>query len=136
MDYTYCPIKGCYRLGQIVFTHGFETGVNSGKFQSFIFSHEYGLLVYGHTHRPSQSGPPERVEITRSMPVNYWFANPGCLRDLKPEYVISKRTHMWGHGVIVGCSDAAKHNSRPYARTWTSQTIVFKNYEEWALGQI
>ena len=51
--YRYDRRKGCYRIGQVVFSHGYEANASAGKFEAVHFCNEFGLYIHGHTHRPA-----------------------------------------------------------------------------------
>ena len=121
--------SGAYRLGQVTFTHGFGVSRSAVRADQLTFTREFGLFVHGHTHRPTSPGPAERL-LWGEYPINRWRVNPGCMRDLKPEYMRRRSTQRWGQGCIVGTAAPLKS---PRARPeWTSETRVFRMYEKWA----
>ena len=130
VKYVYDRINGCFRLGQVVFAHGYEAGTNAGEFESIYFANEYGLYVHGHTHRPTPEGNAIRAERTKNRPLRYWYANAGCMRDLKPNYMTKKRTENWGQAIVVGNAKLTK--SPRHKRCWDAETIWFRSYEDWS----
>lgn len=120
---------GCYRIGQVSFTHGFEVSRAGIRRDQLTFTREFGLLIHGHTHRPTPDGPPERL-LWGDYPVNWWRANPGCMRDLKPDYMSRRNTQRWGQGCVVGTAAPLKS---PRARPeWSCETRVYRSYDQWA----
>jgi len=116
--YIYDP-KHVFRLGQVGFIHGFETSNAGIKRQAVTLSHEYGLLIHAHTHRPTENA--ERVYMGTSTPLNYWYADTGCLRNLKPPFVERRNTSRWGHGCIRG--EVIITKSPRYRRLWEIENI-------------
>jgi 3',5'-cyclic AMP phosphodiesterase CpdA len=120
--YVYDRKLGTFSIGQVTFAHGYEAGQSSDEFQSILLSqYTHSLFVSGHTHRP--------VHVTRSLrtkavPLPYWYANAGCLRDLKPGYVARKRTHLWGQAIVAG--EAQLISSPRTTRQWDAQTEIFR----------
>lgn len=117
--------KGIFRLGQVTFSHGFEASQNAGKFESVLLGKPYGLYVFGHTHRPEHV---TQVELTKGVPLPYWYANAGCLRNMDCNYMKQKRKHAWGQGVVVG--EAMELKSPRERKCWDAETIIFKRYNE------
>jgi predicted phosphodiesterase len=120
-EYTYDRKKGVYRIGQVTFCHGYECGANSGEFQSILLGTPYGLYIDAHTHRPIHV---TRAYRTKQVPLPYWYANVGCMRDLKPKFVERKRTHQWGQGIVVG--EATDLKSPRVSREWSAHTEIFR----------
>lgn len=128
IDYVYCRKNGCYRIGDVVFTHGFEAGTSADELQALYFANEYGLYVGGHTHRPL-AGVPRQAMRTKTRPLRYFYTNPGCLRDLKPDYMLRQRSELWGHGVTIGVAETYRHRNR-YTCNWEAETVVLRYYDE------
>lgn len=123
-EYEFCPDRGCWRLGQVVFAHGFKTGKNSDNKQSHRFCHDYGLLVSSHTHRPVRV---TQSDIAGVGKVNKWYANVGCTREMRPEYVQRNDTTEWGQAVVVGEADTRTLSKSPRrSRCWAAETRIFK----------
>jgi predicted phosphodiesterase len=128
--YVYCRRKGVFRIGQVTFAHGYECGANSDEMQSILLGVPFGLFVSGHTHRPTPLVG--RARRSANVPLPYWFANAGCLRDLKPAYMQRKRSHLWGQGVVIG--EAMPLKSPRMSRQWEARVEIFRtsdpdNYE-------
>jgi predicted phosphodiesterase len=121
-DYVYDRRRGCFRIGQVTFAHGFEASQGGDEFQSILLGVPMGLFVGGHTHRPTPHVGQARR--TNAVPLPYWFANPGCLRDLKPPYMTRKRSHGWGQGVVIG--EAVPIKSPRMARQWDARVEIFR----------
>lgn len=121
-EYVYDKRKGVFRLGQVSFAHGFEHGASGDEFQALLLGVPFGLHITGHTHRPTPM--PMRCYRTKAVPLPYWFANPGCLRDLKPPYMERKRSHQWGQGVVFG--ETAIQKSPRMSRQWDARVEVFR----------
>ena len=93
--------RGCYRLGNIVFKHGFECGKFSDRNEAVYFGKDQpGTLVLGgHTHRPVGL---TQVEFNSNTVLPIWYANAGTLGPLKPDYVARRNTSRWAHACVVG----------------------------------
>ena len=113
--------KGCYTLGQVTFTHGFDCGVNSDELEALQFSYLLGgmpstLVVRGHTHRPV---PVTQCFRTKTVPLPYYYANVGTMGPLQPQYMSRKSAIMWGPGLLVGESDT-EYDPRG-GKQWTAE---------------
>lgn len=119
---------GVFRLGQVAFFHGYAAGVNSDEIQCLRFGMPYGLTISGHTHRPV---PVRRAIKTKSMPLDYYYANAGCLRQLCPSYVQKNDHSQWGHAVVVGeCEDwRYGDNFIPNKPLWDAEVRVLRMSE-------
>lgn len=119
-QYVYDRRKGVYRIGQVGFAHGYECGSNGDEAQSILLGIPYGLIVLGHSHRPT--------EVTRArknqIPLPFWYANAGCLRDLKPDYMKRKRSQTWGQACVIG--EAMELKSPRVSREWSAHTEIFR----------
>lgn len=125
-EYVNCRRRGCFRLGEVVFSHGFETGAKAGENEAVYFCNEWGLYVHGHTHRPTPHIM--RAMKTGRVPLRYWYANPGCMRDLNPDYMKRNRSEMWGQGVVVGQCQVNKSPRRE--KTWDAEVRVFRMFDD------
>ena len=128
--YLHCRHRGVFRLGQVVFCHGHACSVSGVKREVTTMAREWGLYVHGHTHRPTPPGMAERLMATATWPLNWWRANPGCLRDLSPEYMSGQDKTLWGHGAVVGRAQITK--SPRLRRCLESRTVIFRMYDDWA----
>jgi len=122
-EYNYCRKRGVYRLGQVAFSHGFECGSNAGAQQSVYLGNEYGLFVWGHSHRPEQV---QQTMWTKTRPLRYWHANAGSLANMDREYMRRKRKQMWGQACVVG--ECALTKSPRLSRCWSAETRIFRMY--------
>jgi len=129
--YLFCRHRGVFRIGQVSFCHGFSSSNTGIKREVTSLTREWGLYVHGHLHRPTQEGPPERVLAGASWPLNWWRANPGCLREMSPEFMTGQDKGLWGHGAVVGKAQLIK--SPRSKRCWEARTIIFKMYDDWAV---
>jgi len=120
-QYTFDRTRGCFRLGQVTFSHGYECHSSSDEMQSILLGKPYGLFVSGHTHRPI---PVTQAKRTATVPLPYWYANAGCLRLLDPEWVKRKRTHLWGHGLV--CGEASLIQGSRESCCWSAETRIFQ----------
>jgi predicted phosphodiesterase len=77
-EYEYDRKRGCFRLGQVCFCHGFDCSAAGIR------------------------------RATMTTPLPWWVANAGCLRDLKPDFVKRLNTQMWSQAVVVGESELIK----------------------------
>lgn len=115
--------RGVYRIGQVAFCHGYETGVSGDELQAIVLNqkHPYSLMVAGHTHRPL---PVTRAYKTKGVPLPFWYCNVGTLGPLKPSYMSRKRSHMWGHGLAYGTTPLIQS---PRTKChWTAQVEILK----------
>lgn len=123
--YNYDRARGCFRLGQVVFAHGYEAGVSAGEQEALYFGNEYGLYVHGHTHRPHDV---RQCMKTKTVPLRYWYANAGTLADMDREYMSRKKKVMWGQGLVIG--EASDLKSPRQSRHWSAETRIFRYYDE------
>jgi predicted phosphodiesterase len=128
-DYVYDRHRGVFRLGQVTFGHGYEAAANADEVQSITLGSPYGLWVGGHTHRPL---PVTQARKTQQIPLPYWYANAGTLRDIwDVDYMTRKRRHLWGQAIVVG--DVVVTKSPRMSRQWDAETVVrtmFDLYEQ------
>lgn len=119
--------RGCLQLGQqVIFTHGFDVGVNSDELEAIQFANYVGqantLTIRAHTHRPE---PPTQCRRTRKILLPFFFANSGCMCDIEQlEYADRVDTSMWGSAVVVG--EFIETKSPRLSPCWTAETIVHK----------
>ena len=134
-EYEYDRKRGCFRIGQVCFSHGYETSASGVRREAIYFlrGHQFGLYVHGHTHRATPGGPAIQLQATANTPLPYWRANAGTLRHLKPDYVRRQNTQLWTQALVVGSALPIK--SPRSHRTWEAETIIFRNYDEWRESQ-
>ena len=96
--------RGCMQLGQVIFSHGFDAGLNSDELEGLQLAyacggHAHRLMVRGHTHRPRAVSQCRR---SAKVLLPYWTANAGTLGPLQPQYMARKDVSQWGAGVVIG----------------------------------
>jgi predicted phosphodiesterase len=127
-EYVYRREGGTFSLGQVTFTHGYETAKN-GENQTYALGLPWGLVIAGHTHRPS---PVTQLYRLQNMPVPYWYANAGCLRNIdKVDWMQSKRRSAWGHAVVVGEADDWRYMKGyiPTEKLWWAETRIRRMFD-------
>ncbi len=117
--------RGVWRLGQVVFSHGYEAGAGAGRVESCTLGNEYGLYIHGHTHRPHDV---RQVMLTQAVALRTWYANAGTMGQMDREYMSRKRQSMWGQACIVG--EAADIKSPRMSRAWDAHMELFRMYGE------
>lgn len=123
-DYVMDRERGCFRLGQVTFTHGYITAAGSDMKQAIMFAEPNGLLVSAHTHRPAAV---EQATYSSKIDLPYWSANTGTLRDIwEVEYMRRKDRTKWGQGLVVG--EVAITKGPRSGRTWDAETRIFRGY--------
>lgn len=124
--------RGVFRLGQLTFGHGYSSAANADEIMSIEMCVPYGLWVGGHTHKPVEVSRAKK-NVRVSLP--YWYANAGCMRTLKPQYVRRARTFMWGQGIVVGefNADVSVNCISP---EWAAETIILRTGEDINEGDI
>ncbi len=126
--YEYNRKNGAYAIGQVTMSHGYEAGVSSDENQSLILGVPYGLSVTAHTHRPK---PVTQTMKTKTVPLPYWHANVGTLRDiLDVPYMDRKNRILWGQAIVLGEANVRFDGRYPNAREWEAETRVFRTYNE------
>lgn len=120
-SYVYDRRRCVWRLGQVAFAHSFG---GSSPSQAIQFADPYGLLVHGHTHRPT---PLRRVTYGINTPLPYWHINTGTLRQMDPSYVDRKNHNLWGQAVVVG--EALVTKSPRMSRNWEAETLVYRMFD-------
>lgn len=124
-EYIYDRYKGVFRLGQVTFAHGYESGVGADEIQSITLGVPYGLYVGGHTHKPL---PVTQAKRTSAIPLPFWFANAGTMRDIwDVPYMERKRRHQWGQATVIG--EVAITKSPRMTRQWNAETVVYRMFD-------
>lgn len=123
--YVYDRTYGTYRVGQVTFHHGYSAGVSADEHQSITLGMPFGLTVAGHTHHPCGI---RQAKKTGKIHLPYYWANPGCGRTLKPDYVTRSYTAGWGQGVVLGEAKLWRYQESlmPCAPEWAAETRIFK----------
>jgi predicted phosphodiesterase len=125
-SYNYSRRHGCTWLGpQICLAHGFETTNANCEVEAMYFlrNSPYSLYACAHTHRPTPVTP----IVWKSLPMDRWHANVGCLRNLEPGYMERKRKWAWGHAMLVGEYKPLK--SPRMCREWDAEVRVLRMYD-------
>ena len=100
---------GTYRLGNIIFAHGFAAGTNSDELEAIQLASDcHGalanqLVIRGHTHRPL---PPTQCKRSAKVKLPLWFANAGYMAfgegNSRAPYTYRFSISEWKHGCIFG----------------------------------
>jgi predicted phosphodiesterase len=128
--YIYDRERGVFRIGQVTFAHGYESGVSADEYQAYQLGLPYGLFVSGHTHRPV---PVTQAQRTKAIKLPFWYANAGCGRDMvNVPYMLRRRRFDWGQGIVVGEADSWRYDSAlmPQKPLWEAETLIYKMYGE------
>ncbi len=125
--YDYSRHLGCTQLGPIFLAHGFETTPTALPKQAMYFTKNwpFGLLLTAHTHRPARV---VEVKFANDLPLNRYFADVGCLRDLNPTYMERKRKWSWGHGFFEG--EYVPLKSPRMCKEWDGDVKVLRLYDD------
>ena len=97
--------RGCYQLGNVIFTHGFSASTNSDELEAIQFAtacggHAHRLVVRGHTHRPV---PPTQCKRTARVKLPWHYANVGYMAfDERPTYTNRFDITQWGRAMLLG----------------------------------
>ena len=97
---------GTYRLGNVIFTHGFSTNDEIEAIQLAQDCHGMlanQLVIRGHTHRPV---PPTQCKKSQRVKLPLWYANAGYMAfgegQKRAEYTYRFSVSEWKHGAIFG----------------------------------
>lgn len=119
--------RGLYKLGQIVFYHGFDCGANSDELEGLQMNylaggHSWGLTVRGHTHRPI---PVTQAKRSSKVLLPHYYANVGSIGmgDKQPHYMKRKDVSQWGAGLLLGEAKIGK-NRRYRTREWDAELLT------------
>lgn len=131
-EYVYDRYKGVFRLGQVTFAHGYESNANADEAQALTLGVPFGLFVSGHTHRPCSV---TQAYKTKSLPLPYWYANTGTLRDMDNcDYMRRKRKVQWGQAIVCGGVHLGwwkgRSNIIPASPQWEAETVFLRMYDE------
>ena len=124
--------RGAFRLGQVVFVHGYRAGQTADELQAPRFAYPYGLFVGGHTHRPK---PVVKVQTSKSrVPDHYaaYYCNPGTVRDIDAvPYMTRKDRSGWGQGMVYGEAGVWRYGRSytPLEKQWDAELEIFRMYE-------
>ena len=132
LRYELCRHHGCFRLGQVAFHHGVACSASGIKKEATILAREWGLYIHGHTHRPTPEGQPEQIIAGQAWPLNWWRANPGCLRHMAPDWAAKEDKSRWGQGLIAGRAQLLK--SPRAKKCWDAESVHFRSYDQWRMA--
>lgn len=120
-EYISQPHRCCFRLGQVRFLHGFAAGKNSDNQECGQYGEFFGLVVRGHTHRPTED---IQQCVLGGVKLPIWYANTGTLTSMKnlPTYVHRCNTSSWGQGLLLG--EAEDLNSPRHKRRWNAEMLI------------
>lgn len=116
-----------YRIGQITFQHG----GNTGKAQTHSHLHKqgveygvpYGLHISAHTHAPVEVS--QMRWLDQYLP--YWVANVGTGADWDQMFYMDRSSmSLWGRAIVlfeVSKNSALKSNSAYTKPQWSAETI-------------
>lgn len=110
--------EGCYRVGDVIFYHGWDTGASSEELEAIQMAIANGgkpntLCVRGHTHCPIL---PTQATRTRSILLPWWYMNAGHLGPIRPDYTRRVDTSRWAHAIAMGY--AGRDGG------WSAETVI------------
>ena len=118
---------GCYKLGQVLFYHGFDCAQNSDELEglqmnSMAGGQSWTLSVRGHTHRPV---PVTQAKRSGKVLLPHFYANVGSigLGHKQPDYMKRKDVTQWGAGILMGECKIGK-NCRFRSREWDAELLI------------
>lgn len=108
--WTHVPYRhgkvGTYRLGNVIFTHGFSTNDEMESIQLAQDCHGMlanQLVIRGHTHRPV---PPTQCKRSQRVKLPLWYANAGYMAfgngNKRAAYTYRFSISDWKHACIFG----------------------------------
>lgn len=118
--------EGVFRLGQTSWAHGYESGVNGDEAQAIRLGIPNGLMVLGHTHRPTHLTRAKKGRL--NLP--FWHINCGTLRDMGSAHYMERNPRdLWGQGVVVVETD---DNPWPPGgeRRWRARLELFRMFDQ------
>jgi predicted phosphodiesterase len=123
VPYVMHPDDGTYRVGQVVFAHGFTASKHATKREAIRMTRALSnnLYVFGHTHRPFDVH--QILWGTEALP--FWHVNTGCGIDfgkVKQSYMQTKDDSQWGQGYVHGWSDTKR--SVDTRRNWGAELVM------------
>jgi predicted phosphodiesterase len=124
--YRYNRSEGVYRIGATIFAHGYEAGASSDEAQSLTLGWPYGLVVTGHTHRPTE-GAARQAMKSKTLPLPYWYLNAGMTGTFDVPYMHRKRQSQWGQAMCYGWSMPIA--SPRFSRSWDGYCELIEPYE-------
>ena len=132
IPYEYDVNTGIYRLGQLVFAHGFKASVNADK--QMAMSRDlvlpYGCYVGGHTHRPTRVMDLDYY----SRPLDISACNVGTLGDIWNGFTYMQKNDRsaWGQGVFVGECELWRYTEQfiPNSKCWDGEVRIRRMFNE------
>lgn len=123
----YYKHESYFRLGQITFQHGCNTGkaqTHSHLFkQSIQYGVPFGLHVSAHTHSAVQVSQMQWLD----QPAPYWVANTGTGADFERMFYMDRASKsLWSRALVKGTiSKASVTQCRAWYSSpqWTAETI-------------
>ena len=116
--------ENVFRLGQAAFWHGFGCSKFSGMDEALYAAYPFGVLIGGHTHRPTRTIEPV---IVRNQELPYSYANAGCMCLLDPPYMSRNKVVRWGHACVVGEVNITK--SPRYSKQFDARVDILRMAE-------
>jgi predicted phosphodiesterase len=132
IPYEFDVNNGVYRLGQLVFCHGFKAGIGADKKMAMASGMvlPYGLYVGGHTHRPKDVTPLDYY----SRPLDISACNVGTLGDIWNgfSYMQKQDRSQWGQGVFVGECELWRYTDSfiPNSKRWDGEVRIRRMFNE------
>jgi len=121
---------GTYRLGNIIFAHGFAAGANSGELESIALANDcHGMLanqlvIRGHTHRPI---PPTQCRRSSRVKLPVWYANAGYMAfgegNKRAAYTYRFSVSEWKHACIFGETQLGRVG-RMGRESWNAELVM------------
>ena len=128
--YEFDRNRGIFTLGQVILSHGFTAHSAAGEMEAILLGHPHYLYVHAHTHRGQSVTQAMR---TKTVPLPYYYANTGCLRNLDPNWCERLNTMRWTQSLCLGETliDQGKTSCRPrHSRAWEAETLFYKTKTE------
>lgn len=119
--------SGVYRLGPVIFTHGYDCGTNSDELETLQFAymlggHAHRLFLRGHTHRPTPVI--RQCRRTMKIPLPWYYGNVGTMGPLNPDYMNRRDSSQWGAALCCGEASLSEPR-RPSPRDWEAQMELY-----------
>jgi len=122
--------EGTYRLGNVIFAHGFAAGANSGDMEAITLANDcHGMLVNqlvirGHTHRPL---PPTQCKRSTKVKLPLWYANAGYMAfgngNKRAPYTYRFSVSEWKHACILGRCQLGRVG-RMSRESWEAEMVL------------
>lgn len=125
-EYNYCRARGATQCGQIFLAHGWETTPTQMPRQALYFTQHWhhGVLITAHTHRPRKIS-----EVCHGdLPLQRYWGDVGCMRDMNPCYMERKRKYGWGHAWFEG--EFMELKSPRMSKEWDGEVKILRMYDD------